>query len=494
MPRPKVILLYVAIFLGALLVFTASDSSPPDDWRTVDEFTAHLDDDRVVEFIEYDNALGVVLEDGTEYSVDVMVTEEWERYARSRGIVMEQSDGTLDILAVVFGVAVVLLLVVLALRFWQRRTGGLGGFSEMRKSRARVLPESVHTTFNRVAGADEAKERLGDVVACLRDPDRWRAAGVRMPRGVLLEGPPGCGKTLLARAVAGEASVPFFYVSGSEFVEMLVGVGAARVRDMFEEAEKQAPAVIFIDEIDAIGRRRGSGVGASHEEREQTLNQLLVCLDGIEKRAEIVVLAATNRADILDPALLRPGRFDTHLKVPPLNEAARAAALGIHLRTRSLDPAVSIEWLAAHTDGWTGAELENLCNEATLTAARRALAKSPPAPVSLTRDDFDRPLKARAERTADFDRLDAALVASASQLVQPDHPLPVVVSLVSDAPDVRGSLVWVDAAFVKIDRPQGACVIPKVQVQTISADAPLAAADPGAAADHWAGKQPELAK
>src|SRR5215212_4670719 len=240
------------------------------------------------------------------------------------------------------------------------------------KSKARVYIESnTGVTFADVAGVDEAKDELREVVEFLRDPQRWGRLGGRMPKGVLLVGPPGTGKTLLAKAVAGEAKVPFFSISGAEFVEMFVGVGAARVRDLFEQARGKAPAIIFIDELDALGRARGAYAGGGHDEKEQTLNQLLVEMDGFDPATGLVLLAATNRPEILDPALLRAGRFDRQVLVDRPDKIGRAQILRVHARKIRLAPEADLEQIAALTPGFSGADLANLVNEAAVLATRR---------------------------------------------------------------------------------------------------------------------------
>jgi cell division protease FtsH len=253
----------------------------------------------------------------------------------------------------------------------QMQGGGRGGAFSFGKSRARILDENSNTvTFADVAGCEEAKEEVAELVDFLRDPSKFQKLGGRIPRGVLMVGSPGTGKTLLARAIAGEAKVPFFSISGSDFVEMFVGVGAARVRDMFEQAKKAAPCIIFIDEIDAVGRQRGAGLGGGNDEREQTLNQLLVEMDGFEPNQGIIVIAATNRPDVLDPALLRPGRFDRHVVVPLPDIRGREQILKVHMRKVPLAPDVDVMVLARGTPGFSGADLANLVNEAALFAAR----------------------------------------------------------------------------------------------------------------------------
>ena len=257
--------------------------------------------------------------------------------------------------------------------FMSRQMQGAGGKAMgFGKSKAKLLTEAHgRVTFEDVAGVDEAKEDLEEIVEFLRDPQKFQRLGGRIPRGVLLVGPPGTGKTLLARAIAGEANVPFFTISGSDFVEMFVGVGASRVRDMFEQAKKNAPCIIFIDEIDAVGRHRGAGLGGGNDEREQTLNQLLVEMDGFEANEGIILIAATNRPDVLDPALLRPGRFDRQIVVPNPDVAGREKILKVHVRKVPLSPDVDLKTVARGTPGFSGADLMNLVNESALMAARR---------------------------------------------------------------------------------------------------------------------------
>ncbi len=253
----------------------------------------------------------------------------------------------------------------------QMQGGGRGGAFSFGKSRARMLDESNNTvTFADVAGCDEAKEEVGELVDFLRDPSKFQKLGGRIPKGVLMVGNPGTGKTLLARAIAGEAKVPFFSISGSDFVEMFVGVGAARVRDMFDQAKKHAPCIVFIDEIDAVGRQRGAGLGGGNDEREQTLNQLLVEMDGFEGTTGVIVIAATNRPDVLDPALLRPGRFDRQVVVPLPDIRGREQILLVHMRKVPLAPDVKADIIARGTPGFSGADLANIVNEAALFAAR----------------------------------------------------------------------------------------------------------------------------
>ncbi|MCW9006555.1 MAG: ATP-dependent zinc metalloprotease FtsH [Marinobacter adhaerens] len=270
-------------------------------------------------------------------------------------------------------------ILLLALMFWfwgaaqKRMTQGGGPFDFSRSKARRAHKETSTATLDDVAGIESAKREIAEIIDFLKSPEKYRALGAVMPKGVLLVGPPGTGKTLLARAIAGEAEVPFYSISASEFIEMFVGVGAARVRDMFKEARKDAPALIFIDELDAIGRSRGAGLGGGHDEREQTLNQILTEMDGFEAHENVLVLAATNRPDVLDSALLRPGRFDRKITLDRPHKEARAAILAVHVRKVPLANDVDLDQLAARTIGFSGADLKNLVNEAALTAARESL-------------------------------------------------------------------------------------------------------------------------
>ncbi|CAG7649941.1 ATP-dependent zinc metalloprotease FtsH [Paenibacillus solanacearum] len=285
---------------------------------------------------------------------------------------IEKMEG--DNVWISFLTSIIPFVIIFILFFFllNQAQGGGGKVMNFGKSRARLYnEEKKRVTFEDVAGADEEKQELVEVVEFLKDPRKFSAVGARIPKGVLLVGPPGTGKTLLARAVAGEAGVPFFSISGSDFVEMFVGVGASRVRDLFENAKKNAPCIIFIDEIDAVGRQRGAGLGGGHDEREQTLNQLLVEMDGFGANEGIIIVAATNRPDILDPALLRPGRFDRQITVDRPDVKGREAVLKVHARNKPLSKDVKLDQLSRYTTGFTGADLENLLNEAALIAARR---------------------------------------------------------------------------------------------------------------------------
>lgn len=365
-----------------------------------------------------------------------------------------------NLIFVLFG----LLAFVLALMWFAKKMGGgQNNIFALRNSKARLAEESSKTKFADIGGCVESKRELSDLVDFLKSPKRWIDAGARLPRGVLLEGPPGCGKTLLAKAVAGETEAKFYYTSASEFVEMFVGVGPARVRDMFETAKKNAPAVLFIDELDAIGRRRGSGVGFANEEREQTLNQILVCMDGFESFDRVVVIAATNRADILDKALVRAGRFDRRIPIPPLTRDERITVLQIHTRSKPLAEGMPLGEVADWTDGNSGADLEGLANDAALFAVRRARDHDEPTKIQL--DDFRQALESRRQHRKSIDAFDAVLFEATTQLAEPIGRAIVRVTL-QDNSTVEGEVVWVDPCFLKLRRTSDRqpTVIPKGQV------------------------------
>jgi len=284
---------------------------------------------------------------------------------------VNKDPSTSSWLYVIVNVVPFLLIGGLAIMFLNKQMGGAGKSFDFGKSRARLSSENNKTTFKDVAGLLEEKEEVKELIDFLKNPKRFQKLGARIPKGVLLVGPPGTGKTLLAKAVAGEANVPFYYISGSDFVELFVGVGASRVRDMFAQAKRNAPCLIFIDEIDAVGRQRGTGLGGGHDEREQTLNQLLTEMDGFGANEGIIIIAATNRPDVLDPALLRPGRFDRQITVNLPDVKGREEILKVHAQNKILSPSVNLSYLAKRTVGFSGADLENLLNEAALLAVRR---------------------------------------------------------------------------------------------------------------------------
>ncbi len=300
---------------------------------------------------------------------DSKVIDEWTRRGIKFNFVKESEQWLNALLSIIPWVLLIFIWFLIMRRMQGNATKNIFTFG---KSRARILTNNIpKVTFNDVAGVDEAKEELKEIIEFLKDPGKFQRLGGKIPKGVLLLGPPGTGKTLLAKAVAGEAGVPFLSISGAEFVEMFVGVGASRVRDLFEQAKKLAPCIVFIDEIDAVGRHRGAGLGGGHDEREQTLNQLLVEMDGFEENSGIIVIAATNRPDILDPALLRPGRFDRQIVVDRPDVKGRLEILKVHTRRLPLAPDVNLEIIAKSTPGFSGADLANLVNEAALLAARK---------------------------------------------------------------------------------------------------------------------------
>ena len=311
-------------------------------------------------------------------------------------------------LLVAIEVLPILLLVGATFWIFTRQIGGNNKSMDFGKSRAKLMEDERKTTFKDVAGLTEEKEEVQELIDFLKNPKKFQTMGARIPKGVLLVGPPGTGKTLLARAVAGEANVPFYYISGSDFVELFVGIGASRVRDMFKQAKMNAPCLIFIDEIDAVGRQRGTGLGGGHDEREQTLNQLLTEMDGFGANEGIIIIAATNRPDVLDPALLRPGRFDRQVTVALPDKNARIEILKVHSRNKTLDKSVTLEFLAKRTPGFSGADLENLLNEAALLAVRRNKKKITMAEID---EATDRVLMGPAKVTKKYTDKEKKLVA-----------------------------------------------------------------------------------
>ena len=337
-------------------------------------FMQHVQQDEIKQVTIVDNVISGKLKDGKEFSTvapnDSKLVEKLE--AKKVDIKAElppQPPWWMSILS-----SILPMLIIVGLWFMLMNQGGAGGGKVMNfgKSRARRYDEEkLKITFKDVAGAEEAKQELEEVVEFLKHPQKYNDLGAKIPKGVLLYGPPGTGKTLLAKAVAGEAGVPFFSISGSDFVEMFVGVGASRVRDLFDQAKKSAPCIVFIDEIDAVGRQRGAGLGGGHDEREQTLNQLLVEMDGFSANEGIIMIAATNRPDILDPALLRPGRFDRQIVVDRPDIKGRTEILKVHVKGKPMGPDVNLDVIAQRTPGFTGADLSNLVNEAALLTARK---------------------------------------------------------------------------------------------------------------------------
>ena len=425
-----IVMIAMAIFRGGLLL-------PTEEVTDINytQFVQLIDQGRVVSaHIDGYDVTGE-LTDGSKFAVTVLNPGNVSEKLAELGIehqVENPSEGSFWIS--ILSWMPLLLLVVVFFFFMQQAQGGGNRVMNFGRSRAKLHQETQSkVTFEDVAGIDEAKEELEEIVEFLRAPRKFIQLGARIPKGVLVYGAPGTGKTLLARAVAGEAGVPFFSISGSDFVEMFVGVGASRVRDLFEQAKKQSPCIIFIDEIDAVGRQRGAGLGGGHDEREQTLNQLLVEMDGFGINEGIIMIAATNRPDILDPALLRPGRFDRQITVDSPDVKGREAILRVHARTRPLDDNVDLAVLARRTPGFTGADLESMINEGALLAARRNLRKI--GMIELE-DSIDRviagPEKKSRLRTKEESKLVAyhesghALMAHLLEKTDPVHKVTIV--------------------------------------------------------------------
>lgn len=368
------------LIIAAVLVTVMNNFSSPNEPQTLNysDFIQQVKDGKVERVTVDGYIITGKRSDGDSFkTVRPAITDNGligdlvDNHVTVEGKQPEQQSIWTQLLVASFPILVIIAVFMFFMRQMQGGAGGKGGPMSFGKSKARLLSEDqVKTTLADVAGCDEAKEEVGELVEFLRDPGKFQRLGGRIPRGVLMVGPPGTGKTLLAKAIAGEAKVPFFTISGSDFVEMFVGVGASRVRDMFEQAKKHAPCIIFIDEIDAVGRHRGAGMGGGHDEREQTLNQLLVEMDGFEMNDGIIVIAATNRPDVLDPALLRPGRFDRQVVVGLPDIRGREQILKVHMRKAPIGDNVNPAVIARGTPGFSGADLANLVNEAALFAAR----------------------------------------------------------------------------------------------------------------------------
>jgi cell division protease FtsH len=391
---------WIVAILAAILAlqFWASGRFNGPEAIPLSDVVSYLNEEQVDEITVSGNKVSVTLEDGTvvttvkdegsviEQFVNLGVSEE---ILSATPIFFNDPSAWNTILTLAISIGPVLLLIWIFSRSFRQMQGGGNNIFSFGRSRARNITggDKPTVTFDDVAGVEEAKEEVREIVQFLREPERFIQVGARIPKGVLMVGPPGTGKTLLARAIAGEAAVPFFHISGSEFVEMFVGVGASRVRDLFSKAKQHAPSIVFVDEIDAVGRQRGAGVGGGHDEREQTLNQILVEMDGFSNETNVIVIAATNRPDVLDPALLRPGRFDRKVIVDLPDLRGREAILKIHMRGKPVASEVDISDLARLTAGFAGADLENLMNEAAIFAARRARSEIQPLDFQ---DAFDR--------------------------------------------------------------------------------------------------------
>ncbi len=373
--RVKNLLFWVFVCLFMILLFNlfTVPNQHQEDPVIFSEFMAHLERGDVERVIIKDNNISAILKDGHRIQTYAVEYPDLVKVLRERNVQIEAKPPEDNPWYVTFLLSWGPFILFLGLWFFLMRQMQIGGNRALSfgKSRARLLTEEKKkVTFADVAGVDEAKEEVVEIIEFLKDPQKFQKLGGRIPKGVLVVGPPGTGKTLLAKAIAGEAGVPFFSISGSDFVEMFVGVGASRVRDLFEQGKKHAPCIIFIDEIDAVGRLRGAGLGGGHDEREQTLNQLLVEMDGFDTTEGVILIAATNRPDVLDPALLRPGRFDRQVVVNRPDVRGRAEILKVHTKKVPISNDVDLEQIARGTPGFSGADLENLVNEAALWAAR----------------------------------------------------------------------------------------------------------------------------
>jgi len=376
------LLLFIAII--AMLVYNFSSQGTSADAMTINEVADAVQKGSVKKIVEDENRLRVVFNDGTTHESNIETNATLVQQLIDLGVQPSQLSSDrimIEIkppsawLGIITALGYILPFIILGGVFFfifRQAQGSNNAAMSFGKSRARMFTGDHPTvSFDDVAGADESKEELKEVVEFLREPQKFIQLGARIPKGVLLVGPPGTGKTLIAKAVSGEAGVPFFSISGSEFVEMFVGVGASRVRDLFDQAKRHSPCIVFVDEIDAVGRQRGAGLGGSHDEREQTLNQLLVEMDGFDTDTNIIIMAATNRPDILDPALLRPGRFDRRVVLDRPDMRGREAILKVHVKGKPLAPEIDLAVMARATPGFVGADLENLVNEAAILAARR---------------------------------------------------------------------------------------------------------------------------
>ncbi len=434
---------WFALALGLVVAFAIWPRGG-DEIRelSLTEFDQLLDSGEIesIEMVEGPNIIRALHTDETESVThyiardsDALVNRLLDEYPNIELTVSSDAGGPSVWVQLAIGLLPVLLIIGVLVWFF-RRMSGAGGANKFSKTNAKKLEKDMPSvTFADVAGADEAVEELREIKEFLADPARFYAMGAKIPKGVLLYGPPGTGKTLLARAVAGEAGVPFFSISGSDFVEMFVGVGASRVRDLFQQAKEEAPAIIFVDEIDAVGRHRGAGLGGGHDEREQTLNQMLVEMDGFDPTSGVIMVAATNRPDILDPALLRPGRFDRQITVDRPDLPGRLAILKVHVAGKPLEDDVEIETIARRTPGFTGADLANLLNESALLAARY---RKPAISMELVDEAIDRVMagpqrKSRVlsdheRRVIAYHEAGHALVGHVLQHTDPIHKVSIV--------------------------------------------------------------------
>lgn len=430
----------VVVLIALALWFTVTNKKDKPEALGISELTSALQDGKVVELevLDRSNKVKGKFKDGTKFTATypkefadelAMIISDSDVHNAE---VKNQSESTFDKLLYTFGP--ILLLIGGFVLVMNSTQGGGGKVMQFGRAKARLADKAQpDVTFKDVAGADEAIEELAEIVGFLKDPAKYEGLGAKIPKGVLLFGPPGTGKTLLARAVAGEAGVPFFSISGSDFVEMFVGVGASRVRNLFDQAKAQAPAIVFVDEIDAVGRHRGAGLGGGHDEREQTLNQLLVEMDGFDAHTGVIMIAATNRPDILDPALLRPGRFDRQITVDSPDQRGREQVLELHASRVPMAAGVDLKVLARRTPGFTGADLANLINEAALLAARANLKEIGMMQLEAAIDRViggperrTRVISERERQIVAFHEAGHALVGHVLPLADPIHKISII--------------------------------------------------------------------
>jgi cell division protease FtsH len=433
----RTLYIFLLIVLAVIVVSQLVSQKSAELMIPYHQFETALADGRVSSGIVMDQTFHGVYTDGTKFqttlppSIDSAMIDSWKK----SGVQIEFKVKRPDLGSYLMGLLPWIILIGFAI-FLMRRMQGMGpkGLFSFGKSKAKLFSETKpKVSFKDVSGVEEAKEELTEIIEFLKDPKKFVRIGGRIPRGVLLLGPPGTGKTLMAKAVAGEAGVPFYSISGSEFVEMFVGVGASRVRDLFETGKKNAPCIIFIDEIDAVGRHRGAGLGGGHDEREQTLNQLLIEMDGFEENDGVILIAATNRPDILDPALLRPGRFDRQIVVDKPDVKGRLGILKVHSKNKPLAADVDLEIIAKSTPGMNGAELANLMNEAALLAARRDTDKVEMEDVEAAKDKVMMGVERRSavipqreKETTAYHEAGHVIVASHIPEVDPVHKVTII--------------------------------------------------------------------
>ncbi len=446
-PFYKNLALWLVITLMMIMLYNLFNQQHISETKVgYTEFLAMVENQRVVEVVIQGQELLVTDTNGKHYKVFAPEDGDLIKILRNKGVAIQakppnESPWYMSVLVSWFPMIVLIGVWIFFMR--QMQSGG-GKALSFGKSRARLVSDqSGKVTFEDVAGIDEAKEELGEIVEFLRDPKKFTRLGGRIPKGVLLMGPPGTGKTLLGRAIAGEAGVPFFSISGSDFVEMFVGVGASRVRDLFVQGKKNAPCIIFIDEIDAVGRHRGAGLGGGHDEREQTLNQLLVEMDGFESNEGVILISATNRPDVLDPALLRPGRFDRQIVVSMPDIKGREAILKVHMKKTPIAPDVNPQILAKGTPGFSGADLENLVNEAALLAAKRNKEKIEMVDFEDSKDKVYMGLERKSKVISDEDKKTTAYHEGGHALVARFLPFTDAVNKITIIPRGRAAgITW----------------------------------------------------